>query len=220
MDDTQRQLDEALEKLLAGEELSALQQAYPQHATELASYAVVHTKVVSLAAQKPSEESLRRALSSMRAQDARTMQEPTYHARVTAFFGTYRAILVLPVLVLMLVATGVAILPTTSVDTTTPPQQGVETSSGMVERGARFVANDTEVASQVDGVSQSMMLMKAAPDTAPMSLPEDQELSSVFAGEMQHDRAVAQSSESETVATLADEDSLTGYENTYDAETL
>lgn len=220
MDDTSRQLDEALEKLLDGEELSQLQRQYPAYASELASYVLLRDELNAVAKLTPSEDSLRRALASARVADA-TSQETTYASRFVWFFSTYKTALVLPVLVVMLIATGTLVSPQSEPSNEAVPmslERAAPEDAAIYE--ARVASDAPRSVAQGDAISGSSMLMKAPQSAAPTPMPEDQELASVFAEEMNYDKAAAQSAESEAVASLNDHESLSGYENTYDAQTL
>lgn len=220
MNTQHEQLDMVLERLLAGESVEALSREFPAYAEELVAHARVMRDLSKAASMRPSEEGLRRALSSMRAYDARREMETPY-MRVSAFFMTYRTALVLPVLVIVLAATGAVVLPLSR------DPQGAPAGDGMMptaaENGERSAFSAAGAPPQSDaGTAQSAPMMLKSAQTAPAGepMPQDQGLASVFGSEMRNDTQDAMAAQSTAAEGANDSEDVATYDNAYDASDL
>ena len=213
------QLDIALERLINGESLDVLTRAYPALASELAQYANIRENAASFSSMKPDPDGLRRALSSMRVMDARAEALPSMYVRVSSFFVAYRTALVLPVLLIMLVATGAVVLP---VGNNQPKNEDGTTEPVSSNDASRTNVDATAPASLSDGSQNSPMAMKMAPTTfsTQNATPQDQELASVFSDEMKSDSQQADTAQSSATSAADDSDALSTYENPYDANSI
>lgn len=224
MNKTNEQLDTVLERLLNGESVEALSREFPQHAAELNAHARVMQDLSKVASMRPSEESLRRALSSMRAYDVKREAEAGDFAyRVSAFFMTYRTALVLPVLVIMLVATGAVVLPL-SMDPQEPLQNDLMRGGEPAApegSGSSFSTRTAPPQSDAGSTESAPMLFKAAQMSAPEEpMPQDQDLASVFGSEMRNDTQDAMTAQSDAVDGADDSADVATYDNAYDANDL
>lgn len=217
------QLDAVLGRLLDGESVEALSREFPAYAEELSAHASVMRDLSKVASMRPSEESLRRALSSMRVHDATQEMASSSYARVSAFFMMYRTALVLPALVIMLVATGAVVLPL-SMGPEGAPTAGDGVNAPMAADSGERSAFSTESASpQGDaGTAQSapMMLKSAQMTAAEEPMPQDQDLAAVFGSEMRNDTQDAMAAQSAAADGSNDSQDVATYDTAYDASDL
>lgn len=218
-------LDIALQRLLDGESVEALSREFPGLASELAAHATVLQDLSKAASMRPSEEGLRRALSSMRAMDAaREMAAPApSYMRISSFFMTYRTALVLPVLVIMLVATGAVVLPLSMDEGSAPLQENDITLPAAAPDAERtsFSARSAEPQSDAGAAQSAPMMLKSAQMAAPEEpMPENQDLASVFGSEMRNDTQDAMAAQSAAAEEADDSQDVSGYDTAYDANDL
>jgi hypothetical protein len=220
MNTTQAQLDTVLQRLIDGERVEVLMQEFPAHAKELSSYAEIVKDLKVVASIVPPPEGLRRALSSMRVLDA-TRETEGARVRVSTFFMTYRTALVLPVLVVMLVATGAVALPLSmDEEPVIPAGDSVATESMNAEMSGTALSQRTAPPQQNDAgtVESAPTFFKSAQMSAPQeTLPEDQNLASIFGDEVRNDSEDAASAQTAASEGADDSQDISVYDTTYDA---
>lgn len=221
MNSNDTQLDMVLQRLIDGERVDVLVQEFPAYAAELSAYAKVVKDLKAVASIAPPPEGLRRALSSMRTLDAKREMETTAYVRMSTFFMTYRTALVLPVLVVMLVATGAVALPL-SMDEEQPlvPTEDSARTQVSNELASETTLSQRTAPPQGDaGTTQNApMFFKSAQMSAPEEpMPEDQNLASIFGSEMQNDSQDAAGAQSAAFEGADDSQDVSAYDTTYDA---
>lgn len=222
MEHNHEQLDIALDRLLNGEPLDLLVREFPAHAAELTAHARVIEDISMAASMRPDPEGLRRALSSMRLTEA-TADVPRFsHVRVSSFFMTYRTALILPALVILIVATGAITLPLSDKNPVYVGTEGTgEPEADATIENTNSGARTARVPEDTQTTSFTPMMMKSA-DTGPgaQTVPQDQELASVFGPEMQNDANEAQATQTDVAQSANDSEELADYQNAYDEHDL
>ena len=202
-------LDEALTLLLEGESLSTLRERFPEYTNELSEYQTLLSLVGEVSSVIPSEEGLRSALVQMKSPAVATapVQSPYF-----SFFVSYRNVLVLPVLLVVLISGGVLVYPSYRAGESTAP---VPTETSI--SGSTVTSDNTQAPTPSEQVA---MQKTSAPEARTMMManePEvDPELQEIFA--YSDSGSEMRSAEEEQAArdALNDSSGVQPFSNTYD----
>ena len=205
-------LDKALARLLNGEELDSVAASYPSLQSELEAYERMQTLLASVKKVEPSKEGLSRVLASLRLKGV-AQPEPAYFS-VTSFMTTYRTAFVLPLLFIVLIASGVFVLPQMKKDEATMSSEFADNtlSSGSVETMSMSNSSVAE-----DTVAPQMKLFSLAANAPSQSpVPQDAEMSQIFSEELQGDMYAAEVDQSKAVSITDDMGAMAHYDSIYD----
>lgn len=201
-----------LNRLLSGETPEAVAHSFPLERGEVLSSARIVQNLMSLKSARPREEGLRRALSSVRAGEARTaatLSPFTYTQFIRTSF-IYKGAFVIPLLFLVLIASGAYFLPWGAPDV--DPSSDVSIESVASDAGGTSLSMESGALMKSAGV-QTMSLSQSVPP----ALPSDQDLASVFGPEitLTTDATEADSAEADIIAD--DTSGTESYNTIYDA---
>ncbi len=219
-----KQLDVALEKLLAGEDLSAVEAQFPDLVDELRAHHEVMRAVSQFSLEVPQEDSLRRVIASVRGREASARPHSTIS--FLNIFVTYRTVMVPLVLVLVLVAGGYVIVP--SRQGTTDLSGGTPEGAGLTRVGDPLgdTAQPTEDAAlfatseAIEGPAAKSMSIAQAPAPQATVVPQDQELAAVYGDEMVADEQSANADSVQADSAADDSGSIAQYASAYDANEI
>lgn len=209
------QLEQILSRLQAGESAETLVRDFPQHEAEVLFYARVAGEFSAFHTNTPSEVGLRNALSTMSVTEkSAPTPSPFVFARVAEASFIYRSALALPLLLIVVLVSGVYFWPHQAVGPN-------ETPSPTGTFSANDSANAPESASlSMESSASGRTMMKTMAVTAPTppALPEDTSLAAIYGPELTHDAQAIDDDGTQAQSAADDIAATEAYTNAYDEQ--
>jgi|GEM_PF-5249560 len=212
------ELEIAIERMLAGESPEVVAHDYPLHRDEVLQHAVSLKQFMEFRKQAPNPEGLTQALSSIKMREAQqnTVRSPfTFVSIVNT--SIWRGAFVLPLLFVVLVASGAYFFPwnkaNAPVDLNANPESATfsgDSSATTMAQSADMTAGNTPRLSKTTALQAS---------EAPQ-LPQDQALSNVVAPEITQDNNAVNEDASQASTAADDTRAVEPYNNIYDAKSF
>lgn len=205
----EHELHIVLTRLIAGESAEHLVKEFPGLQSEILSHAKVMDTLARTKESAPQEAGLYQALTAMRAPHTAPTSTPSPFAfvRFTNYSFIYRGALVLPLVLIVLLASGAYFIPRKEATPDMPatPFADSSASSAEVSMSAPVIEGG--------GAMKTMALIAPAPEPL---LPQDTTLAAIFGPEISHDVQAVQEDSTQAVSASDDTDGTEGYTNTYD----
>jgi hypothetical protein len=214
MNTHEHDLDTILTRLIAGESADTVAHDFPELRSEVIAHAKLLTASAQLKQMNPHVSGLHTALQSVRTVPMRNAPTPSPFAFVqfSKYSLTYKQVLVLPVLLVALVASGAYLF----------PQLGVVGPSGTLtdNTGISQSADDAQPTAFSESVSaprgSAMMKTMALAPAAQPELPQDTTLAAIYGPELTHDVQAVQEDSVQATSIADDTTDTEGYTNAYD----
>ena len=216
MNTHETQVDTMLTKLFAGEPVEQLVKEFPELESEIFSYAKTIDLLGKTRALRPKESGLYTALQSVRSLTPRPASTPSPFAfvQLTRYSFMYKSAFVLPLLLVVLVASGAYVLPRLGSQGTTHMPTS---DSGVPEvpGGAQSASFSAESASAPTNAVAKTMALAPAPQP---TLPQDTTLAAIYGPEISQDVQAVQEDNIQASSLSDDSGDTRGYTDAYDED--